>query len=240
MNFAVNTEVVDEGIAVIDLDPADAPRLGQIHRQRVDRLELEPLAMQIAVEREVVQVEQLAQLLREALGVLQVLHPQGAPRDLVFVGRADAAAGGADRAAAQEPFGDLVQHLVVGRHEVGVGGDPQLGGVRAAGLEPEVTAVDMRAELQAGNRGLFSDALSGALAALDTALARQGTSGYHDASVITGLTCAANDGQGHPVSSTTPLRISAMSSSVLGRWSESNVGISCGMTRITIENEFRC
>ncbi len=41
--------------------------------------------------------------------------------------------------------------------------------VRAAGLEPEVTAVDMRAELTAGNRGLFSDALSGALAALDTA-----------------------------------------------------------------------
>ncbi|HEY3334295.1 MAG TPA: primosomal protein N' [Candidatus Limnocylindrales bacterium] len=40
--------------------------------------------------------------------------------------------------------------------------------VRAAGLEPEVIAVDMRAELAAGNRGLFSDALSGALAALDT------------------------------------------------------------------------
>ena len=41
--------------------------------------------------------------------------------------------------------------------------------VRAAGLEPEVTAVDMRAELTAGNRGLFSDALSSALADLDTA-----------------------------------------------------------------------
>ncbi|HEU0244477.1 MAG TPA: primosomal protein N' [Candidatus Limnocylindrales bacterium] len=39
---------------------------------------------------------------------------------------------------------------------------------RASGLEPEVTAVDMRAELAAGNRGLFSDALAGALGALDT------------------------------------------------------------------------
>jgi primosomal protein N' (replication factor Y) len=41
--------------------------------------------------------------------------------------------------------------------------------VRAAGLEPEITSVDMRAELAAGNRGLFSDALAGALGALDTA-----------------------------------------------------------------------
>jgi primosomal protein N' (replication factor Y) len=41
--------------------------------------------------------------------------------------------------------------------------------VRAAGTEPHVTAVDMRAELAAGNRGLFSDALAGALAELDTA-----------------------------------------------------------------------
>ncbi|MEO5966541.1 MAG: primosomal protein N', partial [Candidatus Limnocylindrales bacterium] len=40
--------------------------------------------------------------------------------------------------------------------------------VRAAGTEPIVTAVDMRAELAAGNRGLFSDALGAALGALDT------------------------------------------------------------------------
>ena len=41
--------------------------------------------------------------------------------------------------------------------------------VRAAGTEPLVTAVDMRAELAAGNRGLFSDTLATALASLDTA-----------------------------------------------------------------------
>jgi primosomal protein N' (replication factor Y) len=40
--------------------------------------------------------------------------------------------------------------------------------VRAAGMEPVVTAVDMRAELAAGNRGVLSDVLAGALAALDT------------------------------------------------------------------------
>jgi primosomal protein N' (replication factor Y) len=41
--------------------------------------------------------------------------------------------------------------------------------VRAAGTEPVLTAVDMRAELAAGNRGLFSEALTRALEALDTA-----------------------------------------------------------------------
>ena len=40
---------------------------------------------------------------------------------------------------------------------------------RAAGTEPGVTAVDLRAELQAGNRGLLSDALAAAIDALDTA-----------------------------------------------------------------------
>ena len=40
--------------------------------------------------------------------------------------------------------------------------------VRAAGTEPLVTAVDMRAELAAGNRGLLSDVLAAALDELDT------------------------------------------------------------------------
>ena len=40
--------------------------------------------------------------------------------------------------------------------------------VRAAGAEPVVTAVDLRTELAAGNRGLISDALAAALAELDT------------------------------------------------------------------------
>ena len=42
------------------------------------------------------QFEQLAQLGGKTLRVFQVLYAQGAPGDLVFVGGADAAAGGAD------------------------------------------------------------------------------------------------------------------------------------------------
>ena len=42
------------------------------------------------------QIEQIAQLGGETLGVLEVLHAQGAAADFVFVGRADSAPGGAD------------------------------------------------------------------------------------------------------------------------------------------------
>ena len=41
--------------------------------------------------------------------------------------------------------------------------------VRPSGTEPRVTAVDLRAELAAGNRGLLSDVLAGAIGELDTA-----------------------------------------------------------------------
>ncbi len=74
-------------------------------------------------------------LLAQDRGVKDVLDADAKAGHLVHVGRADAAAGGADGAAAEEPLGDLVQDLVVGRHEVRVGGDAQLGGVRAAGLQ---------------------------------------------------------------------------------------------------------
>jgi hypothetical protein len=58
--------------------------------------EVEVLGTQHIHQNVVVQAQQLAQLGGEALGVLQVLHAQGAAGDLVFVGRADALAGGAD------------------------------------------------------------------------------------------------------------------------------------------------
>jgi hypothetical protein len=48
-------------------------------------------------EHVVVQVQQLTlELFTKALRVLEVLHTQRAARNLVFIGRADAAAGGAD------------------------------------------------------------------------------------------------------------------------------------------------
>ncbi len=44
---------------------------------------------------------------------------------------------------------------------------------RPVGTAPEILVVDLRAELAAGNRGLLSDALDGALAALDTGAGEQ-------------------------------------------------------------------
>lgn len=58
-------------------------------------------------------VQQLTELGGEALAVEQVAHAQAATRDLVFVGWADAAAGGADLGFATGLFTGLVQRHVV-------------------------------------------------------------------------------------------------------------------------------
>ena len=58
------------------------------------------------------------------------------PGDLVAVGRADAAAGGADPALAEVPLGHLVQRPVVRHDQVRVGRDQQLGAVDAARSQP--------------------------------------------------------------------------------------------------------
>ena len=58
------------------------------------------------------------------------------PVHLVGVRRADAAAGRADLALAEEALGDLVDRPVVARDDVGVRADHEPGGVDAAGLEP--------------------------------------------------------------------------------------------------------
>jgi len=90
-------------------------QFGLFHGLGVDRLELHPTVGQVRLQgiaknelprpqktrqHMVVQCEQFAQPGREALGVLQILHAKCAPRDLVFVGRADAATCGADLFAA--------------------------------------------------------------------------------------------------------------------------------------------
>ena len=67
--------------------------------------------------------------------VEEVLDADADAVHLVGVGRADAAAGGADLALAEEALADLVHRRVVGRDHVGVGADPQAGGVQAARLE---------------------------------------------------------------------------------------------------------
>ena len=54
------------------------------------------VALEVVAQHEVVVLEQRLELRGEALGIEQVLHAQRAARDLVLVGGADAAAGGAD------------------------------------------------------------------------------------------------------------------------------------------------
>ena len=74
-------------------------------------------------------------LLPENRFVEQVLHADAQACRLIHVGGADAATGGADRALAQEPFGDLVQRLVERGDKVGVGRDLKLRRVSTAGFQ---------------------------------------------------------------------------------------------------------
>ncbi len=74
--------------------------VGQPHRLLEHRFRVERPGAQVAFEHDVVQLDQLAELLLEALGMLEVLHAQRAARDLVLVGRTDPLAGGADAAGA--------------------------------------------------------------------------------------------------------------------------------------------
>ena len=59
-------------------------------------------------------------------GVEQVDDAQAVAVDLVFVGRADAAAGGADGLAAGSGFGGELDHAVVGQDDLGAVGDEEL------------------------------------------------------------------------------------------------------------------
>ena len=104
-----------------------------------DRLGFDPAAVVDLGQYLVLLAQHQVELLAQDAGVEQVLDPDPDPGDLVGVGRADAAAGGADPRAAQVPLGDLVQGPVVRRDQVRVGRDQQLGAVHAAGRQ----AVDL-------------------------------------------------------------------------------------------------
>src|SRR5690606_9824452 len=71
------------------------------------------LCAEIALEDEVVQVHDLREPFAKAYRLEQVLQPQRPARDLVFVGRADAAAGGADLGVAAARLARLVDGDVV-------------------------------------------------------------------------------------------------------------------------------
>jgi hypothetical protein len=96
--------------------------------------------------------EHEVELLPQDALIEQVLHPDPHPRDLVAVGRADAAAGGADPRVAQEPLADLVQGPVVGHDQVRVGADEQPFAAHA----PLFQAVDLLEE----HAGVDDDAVA--------------------------------------------------------------------------------
>ena len=70
----------------------------------------------------------------EERGVEQVDDAQAAAMHLVLVGRADAAAGGADLRAAGSVLGGELDHAVVGQDDLGAVGDEELAIDREAGV----------------------------------------------------------------------------------------------------------
>ena len=101
---------------------ADVVDEGEDHVRRAeglvtDRIGGNGLGTVVALEDEIVKVEDLLDLGAEPLGVEDVAHPDRAPRDLVLVGGADAAAGGSDRPAGPMGFARLVEPDVVREDE---------------------------------------------------------------------------------------------------------------------------
>jgi hypothetical protein len=87
-------------------------------------LEIDTFHAQVFGQHEVVVIERGAQLLAQFLRVLEVGDTDATTRDLVFVGRADAAPGGPDGLAASGLLARLIERDVV-RHDQGRGGrDP--------------------------------------------------------------------------------------------------------------------
>ena len=73
--------------------------------------------MKILFEHEIVELEDLAQLRCETIGVEEILETDRAARDLVLVRRADAAAGRADFRFAHGALARLIERHVIGKHQ---------------------------------------------------------------------------------------------------------------------------
>jgi hypothetical protein len=74
-------------------------------------------ALEILRQDEVVVLEHAFELGREPVGIEQILDAQRPPRDLVFVGRTDATAGGADARVAQRSLARLIESDVIGHDQ---------------------------------------------------------------------------------------------------------------------------
>ena len=86
--------------------------IGHVRLER--RAKVKRNGTQVACEYMVVQIQQFAQLGRKTLGILQVLHAQGAPGNLVFIGWSNATAGGADLGIAAFFTCSLTRHVQCG------------------------------------------------------------------------------------------------------------------------------
>src|SRR5699024_4729977 len=126
-----------EDLRGIDEHRGQAVRVGQevLH----DLLRLDRAAVVHLHQHLVLLIQRGFDLLAQDGLVQQILGADADAANLVLVGRADAAAGGADGSLAEEALGDAVDRHVVRGDELSVGGDAQVGGVRTAGLQ----AVDL-------------------------------------------------------------------------------------------------
>ena len=103
-------------------------RARHVHHQRLDAicqrqrliqrfLEIHRRGIEIIFQHKVVIVQHLAQLGGQTLAVEQVLQAHAAARHLVFIGRADAAPGGADLGSALGHFARLIHRHVIGQNQ---------------------------------------------------------------------------------------------------------------------------
>ena len=110
--------------------------LGQLHGLFQGFLEVHGVGLEVFLEQEVIVSQVFAQLGGKTLGVEQILHADGTTGHLVFVGRANATAGGADLVFALGGFARLVQRDVVGQDQrAGFGNLQAAGHVDAGGLQ---------------------------------------------------------------------------------------------------------
>ncbi len=100
----------------------------------------------VVLQQKVVEVEHLAELGGKAVALEEVGDPHGAPRHLVLVGRADAAAGGADRVGAAGTLARLIEQHVGGQDERALRRDSQPLRHRHALLHQHVALGEQRLE----------------------------------------------------------------------------------------------
>ncbi len=106
---------------------------GPVFRQ--DRLHLQRLLAVDRRQKSILLLQSPAQLLLKDGHIQKVLHPQAVARHLVGVGRPNAPTSGAQGFASPPLLLDLVQHQMIGHHQMGVGTDAQARSVQAIGLQ---------------------------------------------------------------------------------------------------------